>query len=72
MTEENIRESGYTESSTAKENFTILKQRFGKKEYGAMAVEFNGIINPLLKINSDFQTTFLNFLLILSERMYLI
>ena len=44
-----IKVNGYTASNTEKENFIILKQNPGKKEFGAMAEEFNGITNLLLK-----------------------
>jgi len=48
--EESIKESGNMENSTGRENFLILKLKFGKKEFGVMDVEFNGTILQLLKI----------------------
>lgn len=48
--EESIKENGKMASNTVKANFTILKQKLGKKEFGAMDAECNGIIHHLHKL----------------------
>jgi hypothetical protein len=44
VTAENIKGNGNMESSMEKVNFIILITKPGKKEYGVMEEEFNGII----------------------------
>jgi hypothetical protein len=42
MTVENIKEVGRMENNMGRENFSIPKMEYGKKEYGVKEEELNG------------------------------
>jgi len=50
VTVENIKESGNMENNMGKANSLILKQKPGKREYGVMEGECNGIILHFLRL----------------------
>jgi hypothetical protein len=46
----NIKACGRMENNMVKENFIILKIKYGKKEYGMMERDLSGILIPIRRV----------------------